>query len=152
LARPTPDGGFTSVPVKSKRPRRTKEQLKQPDAVPPRKNSVSFRVLQQRGRHERKIPWNAETEAVDAPYYTYIDVIAEKTDTIAQDASYVQRAFKAVSDTGLFAENGFSALVWWSDGCGKHFKCYEHLWHVSTLKTEFVSVRSCCPPSMNIAR
>jgi len=141
------------VPVKPKRKRRSKEELKQPGAAPPRQNAINFRVTQQEGRFERKIPWNAETKTEDAPYYTYVDVIAEKTDSIAQNAALVERSFRVLSDTGLFKENGFTELIWWSDGCGKHFKCYQHLWHVSMLMAEFTSViRKFLPPlqSFNI--
>jgi hypothetical protein len=120
--KPILEKGFVPVPERKKTKRRSKMELRMPGAEPAKQRAHNLRDINQAPRFERQIPWEHEQKRPEASFKLYVDVIAGKVGSIAQNSDYVSRAFQLLVSSGLFAVNGLTELTWWSDGCGKHFK------------------------------
>ncbi len=75
-----------------------------------------------------------ETPISWKPHLTYFHCILHRdSETPAkQTFDYVQWALDYLNKKGLF--KGFKNLKLWSDGCGKHFKCYNAHFFMSTFQ------------------
>jgi hypothetical protein len=117
----------------------------------PKKQSVS-----EQNRRAKLTPKIAKVQLAqdsDKPNYVYIDFIAKKSDIIdGQTSDYVRVALDMLFDCRLFSRNGIKTVTIWSDGCGKHFKTYAHLWYLTTVKKKFpwLSIRRrFLPPNLS---
>jgi len=122
-----------------KRKRRTKEEIARDEANgvprPPRKLSN----LAEENQASKELPQLPDVQGqaqreFKSPFIHYFDFIAVNGQTIdGQTTSFVEVSIQKLVDGGLFSANGITELLIWSDGCGKHFKAYDHLRYVSVL-------------------
>jgi hypothetical protein len=125
---------------------------------------------------------NVAPKEQDRANIYYFDILAKKgTDGMAgvpgQNSAYVKQGLEMIIHSGLLKNNGIKSLRIWSDGClilsisrflpflisipfsyfrfqrcGKHFKTYNHLWFISSLKETCgldEVIRYFLPPSLS---
>ena len=128
---PSPQQPFkTEAELKYKRTKRTGD-------APPTMKALS--VSQQRFKklESRQVPWTKEAKTDDSPNYYYFDFLCKKTENVGQSDIYVKASIQLLLSSGFLEDNMIEELIWWSDGCGKHFKTYRHLDYVSSLLDQY---------------
>lgn len=117
--------------------RRTKKEIVE-SGVPGRIQSKSnLRDDKAKLIKARKMPDITVVDTAFHPWSTYFHFVVGRSSKaqVSQTFDYVSWALNCLLDSGIMA--GFSDLIIWSDGCGKHFKTYATHYEMARLQSTF---------------